>query len=277
MRLNPIGIVGITFAFMGMLAFQAGFGLAMAKPGDVEPAQKSAKPLAKGVTPFVLDASEENLNITENLATLEAQAKAYPNNVEAQFLLAVAYTRTNHLDKALKTLQKTKKLVKRQPERYVVMDDLMREYESMAAYREKDPQLYYRLAFGYYLKGYGIEKGYIKNEPTSPQKWYTKAEEAMRQVLALNAKDIWARNYLGYFLAERAPEQNLDQAVRLWEDSVQIDPVNPVAWVMLSEVALKQGKLKQALDFANKGMQAGAEPTENRTPLFEEGQSPPEP
>ncbi len=247
--------LSLSLAFM---IYSLGAGLTVA----AEPVQSPKTLSSKAPVPFVLETTSDALTITDDLRTLEEQAAAYPDNIEAQFLLAVAYSRTPHLEKALHTLQRTKKLIKRHPEKYAVIDGLMSDYEAMARYREADAMVYYRLGFGYYLKGYAIQKGYIVGEKDKPplvsKPWYDKAEWAMRQTMSVNPKDIWAKNYLGYFLVEQAPEQNLDQATRLWEDSVQTDPVNPVAWVMLSQVAMKQGNLKKALACVNKGIQSGA-------------------
>lgn len=245
MLLRQIGV-------LGLLVLLTSFSFA------AEPVKSDRGKSQKAPVPFVLETTSDALTITDDLKILEKQAADYPDNIEAQFLLSVAYSRTPHLEKALHTLQRTKKLIKRHPEKYAVIDGLMSDYEAMARYRKADAMVYYRLGFGYYLKGYGIQKGYILGEKNKPQHWYDKAEVAMREVMVLNPKDIWAKNYLGYFLVEQAPEQNLDQATRLWEDSVKTDPVNPVAWVMLSQVAMKQGNLKKALAYANKGIQSGA-------------------
>lgn len=212
-------------------------------------------------TPFVLDTGTQALNITNDIAVAEAQANAYPEDPEAQFLLAIAYSRSPYLEQAVKTIQKTKKMVKRHPEGYAVLDRLMGEYQDMLSYRSQDPLIYYRLAFGYYLKGYGIEKGYIKKPESSATSYYDKAEAAMKRVISLDPGDIWARNYLGFLMVERQPQQNLDSAIRIWEDSIQVNPTNPVALLMLGEASLKKGNLKQAVQYANRGLAVKAEMT----------------
>lgn len=209
-----------------------------------------------------IDLRQDSLNITNDIALAEAQARAYPEDPEAQFLLAIAYSRSVHLEKAMKALQRTKRLIKKSPEGYAKVDHLIDSYREMLAYRAEDPLIHYRLAFGYYMKGYAIEHQYIKGSSESPMAYYQQAEAEMRQVIALDPGDIWARNYLGFLLVDRevASEavagtsgERLDQAIRIWEDSVGISPENPGAYFLLGEAYLKKGDLRKALEYASKG------------------------
>lgn len=217
-------------------------------------------------SPLRMDLRQDSLNITNDIALAEAQARAYPEDPEAQFLLAIAYSRSVHLEKALKAIQRTKRLIKKSPEGYAKVDHLIDSYRDMLTYRAEDPLIHYRLAFGYYMKGYAIEHHYIKGSSESPQAYYQKAEAAMRQVITLDPGDIWARNYLGFLLVDRteasgtAPEsaadtsgERLDQAIRIWEDSLGVSPENPGAYFLLGEAYLKKGDLRKALDYASKG------------------------
>jgi cytochrome c-type biogenesis protein CcmH/NrfG len=235
--------------------------LAVVLSGPVVRADESVTPPA--MAPLKMDLNAETLNITNDLATAEAQAAAYPDNPEAQFLLAIAYSRSPYLEKALKTLQRTKKLVKHSPEGYATLDRLMGEYEAMRTYRAEDPLIHYRLAFGYYLKAYGLQKHYIptEKEPDGEQaiaRYLDQAEASMRRVVALDPGDIWARNYLGFLLAERKPQENMAEAIRIWEGSVAVSADNPGAYLLLGQAYLKQGNLKEAVKMANQGLAAKA-------------------
>ncbi|MBY0404888.1 MAG: hypothetical protein K2X66_13390, partial [Cyanobacteria bacterium] len=77
-------------------------------PIQVAPIQP--KPLS--IKPIELKMAQEDLRITDDVELAIDQAQAYPNSPEAQFLLAVSYSRTPYLERALKSIQKTKKLIK---------------------------------------------------------------------------------------------------------------------------------------------------------------------
>jgi tetratricopeptide (TPR) repeat protein len=204
-----------------------------------------------------LDTQQEALNITDDIGLAEAQVKAYPESPEAQLLLSIAYSRSpQHFEKAIRGLQRTKRLIKRSPEGYGTIEKLLTNYEEMLTYRPDDPKILYRLAFGYYLKGYLIENRYLQTPSESPEPLYDQAEVTMRRVFELEPTDIWARNYLGYLLVERKGEENLDQAIGLWEDSLKVSADNPGASLMLGEAYLKKGNLKKAMKYATKGFQA---------------------
>lgn len=203
-------------------------------------------------SPLEASAHEELLNITDDLSVLEEQVKAYPNNPEAHLLLAVAYTRhIEYFERAIKTLRRAKRLIKKSPEGYKTADKLIEHYEQILTYRPNDAKVLYRLAFGYYLKGYGIQKNYIKNTTEQPDPFFDKAEATMRQAIAADPTDIWAKDYLGYLLVERNPEQNLDPAIQIWEDALQLDAKHPGTNILLGEAYLKKGDLKKALQYAS--------------------------
>lgn len=245
------------FLLSALLCLQLGSpGLALSADSEEDAVDLRAPAVlpADGTTPIDLNIQQEALNITDDLFIAQQQAMAYPDNPEAQFLLAVAYSRTSYLEKALKTVQKTKKIIKNSPEGYKTVDHLIDHYEDILTYRPNDPLVHYRLAFGYYLKGYGIEKNYIKDSPEPADTFYNKAEATMRRTIELSPGDIWARNYLGFLMLERKPEENLTPAIQEWEASVNVESNNPGAFFLLAEAYLKQGNLRKALQYANQAL-----------------------
>lgn len=199
--------------------------------------------------PIQATVDSESLTLTNDVAVAEAQARAYPDDPEAQFLLAMAYSRTPYLEKSFAAFKKAKKLIKTSPGGYADFDAKIAEYERMLAYKPDDPLVLYRLGFGYFVRGYGVQEGYIKNSEQPAASYYAKAEETFHHLLAVRPDDIWALNYLGFLLVDQDEAHNLDKATALWERSVTINPVNPGAYLLLAEASLKRGNLKKAMEY----------------------------
>jgi len=200
--------------------------------------------------------SQETFLLTDDVDTAQAQVDKYPEDPEAYFLLAVAYSRTPYFEKAFQAAKKAKKLIKQSPEGYAKFDGKIGEYEKMRDANPDDTRVLYRLGFAYFMKGYALEKNYIKDSPDTPAKFYTLAEQHMRKVIALDPKDIWARNYLGYLLVDADENANLDKAIALWEESLAMNAENPGANFMLGQAYLKKGDLRKALQYGAKGLAA---------------------
>jgi tetratricopeptide (TPR) repeat protein len=225
---------------------------AAASPRQMTPPKAVIKPVELGT-------ERQALNLTDDIPTAETQAAAHPTDPEAQFLLAVAYSRSPYIEKALQVLQRTKRLIKNRQDRLATVDHLIREYEQALTARPTDTRILYRLAFGYYLKGMGLKK--YQNVPATEQlAWIHQAETTMQKVIALDASDIWARNYLGFVLAEEGTDtarpELVKQAEHIWNESLVINPVNPGAYWLLAQLYIKQGNLLKAAQFAEKGIVA---------------------
>ncbi|WP_303675215.1 tetratricopeptide repeat protein [Vampirovibrio chlorellavorus] len=238
------------------------FALGMALPPVVyaEPLNDAAvprvgSPLSGGVTREVLGMGEE---ITQG----EHRVKASPNDAEAHFLLALAYSRTPYLERALEELDLSRRIARKSPEGFALFDRKIAEYEKRIDAQSPDPVLMYRLGFAYYVRGYAVEKGYIveKNDNKAvsnavvPNQFYDKAEEAFRHLIRLDPDDFWARNYLGYLLAERNPQANHQAAVQLWRESLAISEDNPGAYMLLGQAAMQEGDLRQAVLYTSKAL-----------------------
>ena len=211
------------------------------------------KPLAGGV-------SQDVFALSDDIADAEAMVKANPNDPEAYFLMAVAYSRTPYAERALTALQRSRKLARKTPEGFALFDRKIAEYESLfAKHPAPDSErllILYRLGFGYYMRGYAAQHGYIKNSPLSSAAYYDQSEQAFRTLLSEDPSDFSAMNYLGFLLVEREPEKNLPSAMALWQESLAVSAENPGAYVLLGQAAMHQGNLRQALDYSVKALNA---------------------
>jgi tetratricopeptide (TPR) repeat protein len=70
------------------------------------------------------------------------------------------------------------------------------------------------------------------------------AERTVRRLLAMEPGNATALNYLGYMLAERG--QQLDEAIRLVQRALEIDPDNPSYQDSLGWAYFRQGKMDEA-------------------------------
>ena len=197
----------------------------------------------------------EVADLTNDVAVNEELVRENPDDPEAHFLLGIAYSRTPYLEKALSELRIAKKLAKKRPEGYALFDRKIREFENLLLEKPDDPLILYRLAFGYYMRGYGVEHGYIK-DGSDPDVYYARAEKTMTRLTQVAPDDIWAKNYLGFFLIEQNETENLERAIALWEDSVRMNADNPGAYMLLGEAYMKQGNLKKAVESGAKGLAA---------------------
>jgi Flp pilus assembly protein TadD len=247
-----VGILGMSKIFL--LGLAVVLSLAMNSGYASEPSSRSALPakfraLMGGV-------SQNALSITDDLQAVEQQVESHPDDPEAHFLMGVAYSRTPYVERALQELEKAKKLARQTPEGYGLFDRKIAEYERMQARQPDNPIILYRLAFGYYIRGYGAAHGYIKNSEQPAAFYYDKAEVAFRHLMVIDPTDFSARNYLGYLLAEREPDKNYFAAVTLWQESLAITDENPGAYMLLGQAAMKKGNLRQAVEYSAKALKA---------------------
>jgi len=203
-----------------------------------------------GIKPLTGSITQEVYALSNNVELAEAQVQVTPNDPEAHFLLAVAYSRTPYVEKALEELERSRRLARKSPEGFAMFDRKIAEYERMQLKSPDDPLILYRLGFGYYMRGYAVANGYMPNvNGKSAESFYDQSEMTLRKLVALDSTDPYARNYLGFLLAERNAEKNYDQAVTLWQESLKINPENPAAYMLLGQAALKKGDLKSAIEY----------------------------
>ena len=203
-----------------------------------------------GIKPLTGGVSQDVYALSNEVDWAEAQVKITPNDPEAHFLLAVAYSRTPYVEKALEELERSRRLARKSPEGFAMFDRKIAEYERMQLKSPDDPLILYRLGFGYYMRGYAVANGYMPNvNGKSAESFYDQSELTLKKLVALDSTDPYARNYLGFLLAERNAERNYDQAVSLWQESLKINPDNPAAYMLLGQAALKKGDLKLAIEY----------------------------
>lgn len=211
------------------------------------------KPLSGGI-------SHDSYGLTNDYAFLESQVNAHPDDPEARFLLAVAYSRTPYAERALEELDIARKLTRKSKEGFALFDRKIAEYERMLQKNPEDTLVIYRLGFAYYMRGYAVANGYIKkpaqllnNRP--PNYFYDQSEKTFRHLIEVDNTDISAMNYLGYLLAERAPETNYNEAVSLWKRSIAVNRENPGAYMLLGQAEMKRGNLRQAIAYSALALQ----------------------
>lgn len=148
------------------------------------------------------------------------QAAKLPDSPTAQFELAMRYARTPYLEEGWEVLKRVNAL---DP---AYADKLVAHYEPLIEAEPANVEARFRLAFAYYFQG--------KRELAQAQ---------LNQVVALSPQDPWGYNYLGLLLAE---QNQIDQAAKVWQQAIALDPNNAVSHYLMGQVYYRQGKFMQA-------------------------------
>ncbi len=98
-----------------------------------------------------------DLILTDDLALSIKQAEDNPNSPEAHFNLAVAYSRTVEVEKALDAIKTTKKLIKKSKDPDAI-NHTFDKYIKVLSAKPSEDLTNYRLAFLHFLKAYLNEK-----------------------------------------------------------------------------------------------------------------------
>lgn len=225
--------------------------------GTAQPTVSTETPVTPATKPaYSFTTQKEALKMSDDLDTAQAQVASHPDDPEAHFLAAAAYSRSPYLEKAFKHIKKVKEILKTKQD-FEFIDRTLTQYEQLRDKSPNDPVILYRMALAYYLKAYSVEKypHHYKNGPVgSPQDYYEKARATMSRVVELNPQDTWARNYMGYFVSENG--QNWEKAIPIWKESLAInEDHNPGAYLMLGQAYLKLGDLGNGLLYHAKGIQ----------------------
>ena len=168
----------------------------------------------------------------EAVEILHGILDVYPDNVDANYWIGIAYQKLGNFEGALPYLDKAITLA---PERVVGY------YFSLERYRE----------------AIDILSGVLEDEPENVQANYwtglayqglgdfQKTEFFLRETVLLAPEHEAAHNALGYFFAENGV--NLDEAVQLISKALMQSPENAAYLDSLGWAYFKQGKLDQAL------------------------------
>jgi tetratricopeptide (TPR) repeat protein len=191
--------------------------------------------------------TKEGLALINDVDKAYEQLEDYPEDPEAYFLLAMAYSKTAYPERAFKALKKAKKYVRQHPKNFGYFDDLLDEYLIMLKNDPTNSNVLYRVSFAYFLKGYAVEEGYNPNDTTPPVQHYKTAAKYLEQLITLYPNDTWAKNYLGYLWIETDPNKT-EQAINLWESVLVTEPNNPGAHALLAEAYMTQKNLRKALE-----------------------------
>ncbi|GEM_PF-2135049 len=228
--------------------------------------------------PIQLNTETEDIALTDDINIAKAQVAKYPENPEAHFNLAIAFSRTSAVEDAVKELRKTKRLI-RKPENAGVMDKKIREFKEILANNPEANNIRYRLAFSHYLKAYlkskEIEKDLkekgdknnsqksnknkdpIKLDLFNSQRLISQNKNPeikenlelsisyFKDLLKKNPSDNWAKIYYGFILAEQMGE--VSKARELWSEVLKHNPNNPAPYFFLGELHIKEGNLKQGI------------------------------
>lgn len=245
--------LGLSGVVAWLLFTGAGYSVSLAE--DLSPSRPITVPA--NLQPLKAGVSEEVYGLSDDIFFAEQRVQANPDDPESWFLMGVAYSKTPYVERALLALDKSKRLARKSPGGFAIFDKKIAEYEKMQADTPDDATLLYAMSFGYYMRGYAVQHGYIKDSSRPPDHFYAKAESTLRHLLSLDPQHYVAMNYLGFFLAEQDPEGNLNEAVALWEKSLQLNQKeNPGAYVLLGQAALKKGNLRQAVEYTAQAMKA---------------------
>lgn len=141
-------------ALAAILLWQPALCLAADSPQTIpEPGIKQEPEQEPARKPIEVTTEAEAINITYDVGLARDQVKAYPDDPEAHFVLAVALTRTSQVEEAWKEVNISRRLAQNVggPEYFNKMID---EYEGMLVHSPDDNKVRYHLAWAYYMKAY---------------------------------------------------------------------------------------------------------------------------
>ncbi len=121
----------------------------------------------------------QDLVPTDDVSLARQQVVAYPDSPEASFILAVALTRTSHVEESLQEVRRAKKLAAAKGGT-VYFDQMINSYEEMLKNFPQENRVRYGLAWAYYMKAY-----LLSQESQKIQKW-----NAAQAALAASAHTV---------------------------------------------------------------------------------------
>lgn len=178
------------------------------------------------------------------IEALQQQVEANPESADAHFDLAMGLGRTVKLESGYTELKKVHEL---DP---TYADKVIDRYKPMVEANKQNIEAQFRLAFGYFFKGYGYEldAGAAKDEQaealTAQALTYKEmSKQSFQAILEVDPKYVWAYNYLGFLIGS---EGNLDQALNLLKQGLAVED-NAVGHFLVGQVYFKQGNVPAGL------------------------------
>ncbi len=104
-------------------------------------------------TTLETSANQDELVTTDDVPLARKQVDSYPDNPEAHFILAVALTRTSHVEEALQEVRLSRKLAQSKGGAEY-FNQLIATYEKMLTYTPNENRVRYSLSWAYYMKAY---------------------------------------------------------------------------------------------------------------------------
>lgn len=177
---------------------------------------------------------------------LQKQVEADPASADAHFDLAMGLGRTVKLESGYTELKKVHEL---DP---TYADKVIERYRPMVEQNKQNIEAHFRLAFGYFFKGYTYEldANAAKDDPAKADslraeslKYKEMAKTSFRSILEVDPQYVWAYNYLGFLFGS---DGNLDQALTLLKQGLAVED-NAVGHFLIGQVYFKQGNVPGGL------------------------------
>jgi len=122
-----------------------------------EATSAAPKLLLKPGQPLSSTTDTEDLVATYDVNLARQQVAAYPDSPEAGFILAVALSRTSHVEEALQEVKRSRRLAEAKGGP-IYFDKMIGTYEEMLKNYPSENQVRYGLAWAYYMKAYLLAK-----------------------------------------------------------------------------------------------------------------------
>lgn len=176
------------------------------------------------------------------IEALQRRVEAEPANPDAHFDLAMGLGRTVKLESGYTALKKVHDL---DP---TYADKVIARYKPMVEENKLNIEAQFRLAFGYFFKGYGfqLDADAAKGDPAKVDalraesaKYKGMARTSFESILEVDPKYVWGYNYLGFLFGEA---NNLDQALTVLKKGLEVED-NAVGHFLIGQIYIKQGNM----------------------------------
>jgi tetratricopeptide (TPR) repeat protein len=267
--------IGLGMMPLPVFAQSNNFAPATAPPSLEEPVKFFSIGTLEEQTKLLPDSPK--LQVPLLIQQLEAVVAKDPKNVEANFDLLMAYSRSSLLEKAWPIALKIDKLSPAYTLK--VLDQTAQQIKV----DPKDVEARYRNAMASFARGLQIKEQArtiymesLKKRASYPKDWWDdfkdylqsgdkklahdlnnaqvvraldevrahrqEAQQQLEAILQQDSKQVWAKNYLAFLSFDQG---DLAKAEKLIKESLTLDNQNPISHFALGQLYLKQGKLDE--------------------------------